>query len=75
MVPWLGAEALCSAYCLQRDQSTLSSAKGGVEGLLGGAGPPRTGREHHSVILHKSTSEPKAQKTLQLAGLKLSWGK
>lgn len=57
-MPWLGAEALCSAYHLQRDQSTLSSAKGGVEGLLGGAGPPHTGREHLAQI-NLRTQSPK----------------
>lgn len=44
VVPRVGAQVLCSAHPLRRDQSTLSSAKGGVEGLLGSAGPPHAGR-------------------------------
>lgn len=65
-----GAEVLCSAHPLQRDHSTLSSAKGAVEDLPGSAGPPRAGRicaaglaqilSCTNLVLHKSSSTPKA---------------
>ena len=82
VVPRPGAEVLCSAQPLPRDQTTLSSAKGGVEGLLEYAGPPRAGMtcaaggsiSHLSCTDQPQRPKPKA-KTPQPVILKLIWGK
>lgn len=73
-----GAEVLCPAHPLLRDHSSLSSAKGAVQGLPGAAGPPQAGRTCAAGLapilsLHKSTSTPPA-KTTQWAALKLMQG-
>lgn len=70
-MPRVGAEVLCSAHPLQRDQSTLSSAKGGVEGLLGTAGPPCAGRTcaaEESISLLSCTNQPQHPKPKATTG-------